>query len=682
MPANTYTKTGYTFDGWEVSGEGSIYGIYSATAKVDVSSLSNAIANDNASITLTAKWKTNVLTINYASGGGSGSAPASPKTAEYGTTVTIPANTFTKTGYTFTEWEVSGTGSKSGIYKEFANVAVTDLSSAIATGNASVTLTAKWSENAYILTINYASGGGTGSAPASPTSAEKGSSVIMPENTYIRQGYTFAGWVVSGTGSIPGTHAAGASVAVSALSSAIANGNASITLTAKWEEKTADWIAVSKDQTGYFYTLTSIAWGNGKFVGVGDDFYYSSDGINWKKVDNNLNDVHIVAWGKDKFIAYRFGLNQIVYSYDGITWNTVNEPVKNSFIGPKFYDIVWGNNIYVAACSGTMAYSYDGITWKITIDDDFTTGFGVTENGIAWGNDKFVAVSSNSKKIGYSTDGITWKIININEIYDCVTWGNGKFVAMGRSGKIAYSLDGITWTESFDSVLENISYFMSVTWGNGKFVAVGWYGNIAYSSDGIKWTLVGDSTFETENNWFNFDIMDVVWGKDKFVAVGDHIAYSYTGGGDETGEIVLGSYNSYNSNPYTPLSSSVSYQIVRLPGEGKINVLKVLNPGDWAAALYELSGCKNRKITITFSAQVKRIGAAGQLIWQINNEGEWPSVGAPISNATAGTWHTMSGTWTGIPTDDYPKLYLSTYENNSASTTYYVSNFTCTLIEY
>jgi len=148
------------------------------------------------------------------------------------------------------------------------------------------------------------------------------------------------------------------------------------------------------------------------------------------------------------------------------------------------------------------------------------------------------------------------------------------------------------------------------------------------------------------------------------------------------GETVKGSFGAYASNTYNSLSSSVSYQVVDLPSESKTNVLKVVNPsGDagWAAALYELSGKQGQNITVTFSAQVKRVGAAGALNWQINNDPGYPSVGTPINNAAAGTWHTMSGTWTGTPTDDYPKLYLSTHENNSGSTTYYVSNFTVTV---
>jgi len=148
-------------------------------------------------------------------------------------------------------------------------------------------------------------------------------------------------------------------------------------------------------------------------------------------------------------------------------------------------------------------------------------------------------------------------------------------------------------------------------------------------------------------------------------------------GPTSTEETLKGSFGAYAGNSYNSLSSSVSYQVVDLTNEGKTNVLKVVNPGDFAVACYDLSSYKGQNKTITFSAQVKRVGAAGELNWQVNNS-DYPSVGK-IDNAAAGTWHSMSGTWTGTPTDDNPKLYLSTHENNSASTTYYVSNFTITV---
>jgi len=84
------------------------------------------------------------------------------------------------------------------------------------------------------LTITYNAGGGTGSGPTSPTQAKLGETVTMPANTYTNAGKYFAGWAVSGTGSKPGTYPAGAVVSVSDLSTAIAGGSASITLTATW----------------------------------------------------------------------------------------------------------------------------------------------------------------------------------------------------------------------------------------------------------------------------------------------------------------------------------------------------------------------------------------------------------------------------------------------------------------
>jgi len=143
-------------------------------------------------------------------------------------------------------------------------------------------------------------------------------------------------------------------------------------------------------------------------------------------------------------------------------------------------------------------------------------------------------------------------------------------------------------------------------------------------------------------------------------------------------ETVVASYSAYASNTYTSLSSSVNYQIVNLTSESRNNVLKVVNPTEWAIAYYDLSSYKGQNKTITFSVQIKRVGASGTLNWQVNNN-DYPSVGTPINNASAGIWHSMNGTWTGTPSDNEPKLYISTHENNSGSTTYYISNFTITV---
>ena len=143
--------------------------------------------------------------------------------------------------------------------------------------------------------------------------------------------------------------------------------------------------------------------------------------------------------------------------------------------------------------------------------------------------------------------------------------------------------------------------------------------------------------------------------------------------------ILKGSYAATASNPYVKLTSPIPYKVVNLPGETG-DLLRVINPEGWAVVFCDISSYKNKRVKITFSADVKRVGAAGDLFWQINNSNN-PVIGTPISNAAINTWHTMNVTWTGTPNDNDPKIYLSTYQNSSSTTTYYIRNFTITIEE-
>ena len=137
---------------------------------------------------LYAKWTVNTLSIMYSNGGGTGVAPANPVSAAYDVNITMPANTYTRADYTFAGWEVSGFGSKAGIYAASASVPVSDLSSAIDTGNASITLTATWAINNYAVTFN-AKGGN----PVSEQNISHGGTASRPEDM-VYSGYAFDNW--------------------------------------------------------------------------------------------------------------------------------------------------------------------------------------------------------------------------------------------------------------------------------------------------------------------------------------------------------------------------------------------------------------------------------------------------------------------------------------------------------
>ncbi|MDD3187314.1 MAG: glycine-rich protein [Bacilli bacterium] len=135
---NNPTRTGYTFNGWTVSGSGS-----------SISETTFTMGNEDAS--LTANWAINTYTLTINANGGSWSG-TTPQTLNYQATSTI--NNPTRTSYTFLGWTVSGAGS---------SISGTTFTM----GYANATLTANW-----VITItNFAYTGGiqTFTVPATGT---------------------------------------------------------------------------------------------------------------------------------------------------------------------------------------------------------------------------------------------------------------------------------------------------------------------------------------------------------------------------------------------------------------------------------------------------------------------------------------------------------------------------------
>jgi len=145
-------------------------------------------------------------------------------------------------------------------------------------------------------------------------------------------------------------------------------------------------------------------------------------------------------------------------------------------------------------------------------------------------------------------------------------------------------------------------------------------------------------------------------------------------------------FDAYSPNDFIDLSSSKAYSVVDLANEGRKEVLKVVKPNgdsEWAVGIYLLSAYEGRTATITFSAEIKRVGGDGMLLWQIS-EDTYPVVGSPILDAPANIWHNVSGTWTGNLNKNekgyVPDLYLTAANSNSPNATYYIDNFTVSII--
>ncbi|MBC2727058.1 InlB B-repeat-containing protein [Desulfosporosinus sp.] len=169
LPANTFTKTGYTFAGWN-----------DGSTTYDAGTTYTMPAN---AVTFTAQWTVDApdtYSVTFIGGAGAtGVAPTQAVTAANGT-FALPANTFAKTGYTFAGWNDGTTTYDAGItYTMPANA---------------VTFTAQWTANAPdTYTVTFI--GGTGATGVAPTQTVTAASiVVLPTNPFTKTGYTFAGW--------------------------------------------------------------------------------------------------------------------------------------------------------------------------------------------------------------------------------------------------------------------------------------------------------------------------------------------------------------------------------------------------------------------------------------------------------------------------------------------------------
>jgi len=316
------TKDGYTFDGWYYTKETEFD--TKATTAYDVKA---ALKDNDATLALKAKYKENTYTIAFDKDGGTGTAESLTEKAASATLGTLPTE-ITKDGYAFKGWSLNGSTPA---------VTAETLVSAVAGSEASgstITLKAIWTANKLTITYNL-NGGKIGEATtkdnveveyandAALTATE------LPDAT--QEGYTFGGWFTN-----PNDVQTKVDTTYN-VKAAIANGNATLALTAKWA------------LTSYSVTVAT--------------------GIEYGTVTVDKATAH---WG-DKIIvtptpAQGYKLKTLNY-YDGKEDHTINSDTEGNIDGETTTTVYWFN---MPAANVTVKATFEASKIQALTPDDVT----------------------------------------------------------------------------------------------------------------------------------------------------------------------------------------------------------------------------------------------------------------------------------------------------------------------
>ena len=184
LTANAFTRTGYTFSGWNTKDDGT------GTSYADQASV-NFSVNPDEVVTLYAQWTAITYKIHFDANDGTGTMADLAMT--YDESKNLTANAFTRTGYTFSGWNTKddGTGTSYTDRQSVNNLSQND--------GETVTLYAQWNAIQYAVTfmVDGRQYGGTKTVTYGNT---YGQLAEDPSEKGYMPGYTFAGWWTAATG--------------------------------------------------------------------------------------------------------------------------------------------------------------------------------------------------------------------------------------------------------------------------------------------------------------------------------------------------------------------------------------------------------------------------------------------------------------------------------------------------
>ena len=364
-PANTFTREGYTFTGWNTAEDGSGTS-YAAGASVTI----------NKNTTLYAQWEENTFAVTI---NANGNGTVNPNGEQEVGTEGLEVEAKPADGYQLTEWTTTGG----------AHVANSTNTTTTITATAVGTVTANFS--AIIYTITYNLDGGTNHADNPTNYTIETPTITLQDPT--RNGYTFGGWYNN------------SSFSGSPITTISQGSTDNITLYAKWTEITST-VTVTTANEAYGtlkFGSTTKDWGTTASVGVTTTQNITATANNGYKFvrweltggaqsSSTLTDATITLKGDGNGTE---GTATAVFEEDlstsyvlkggsafgGTAWSTEYKLEKKS--GQSTIDIAY---VTFTLNSTNIGNSNDDFNFKIVKKGTDDTWYGLTADGSYWYN--------------------------------------------------------------------------------------------------------------------------------------------------------------------------------------------------------------------------------------------------------------------------------------------------------
>jgi hypothetical protein len=256
--------------------------------------------------------------------------------------------------------------------------------------------------------------------------------------------------------------------------------------------------------------LEGVAFGNGRWVVVGDDgiILSSPDGVAWSPEENPAGtpDLEDIAFGNGIFVAIG-GNGVVLTSADGRQW--ARQSPENGGGREILHD---ETRFVVLAAGGFLSMSVDGVDWEYP---PRVPQMYVDAGGIAFGNGTYVV--AGYRRTGKPTD--LWSSVGIGEwqFRDARSsenlfgagYGLGHFVAVGQDATLITSPDGVEWTLR---TVPHTGFIWDICASSNYLAAACQWGRVLTSPDAVEWTL--------RETGADGHLTDIGYGGETFVAVG------------------------------------------------------------------------------------------------------------------------------------------------------------------